>query len=218
MKKAFISGHQRFGEGQLLSKHGFGVTENIEEADLVVFTGGADISPAIYGEPTHGTTYPQAPRDDEDRENFIRATSMGIPILGICRGAQLICALTGGSLWQNISNHQGDHGITNKETGEVLITNSVHHQAMRPSSEAIIHWVSTHDCLGTRYDHVTKKFITESVKEVAEIITVPGIKAVAVQGHPEFDASSLRLLSFRTAVFKLVNEFQAVEAPTPSPV
>lgn len=218
MKKAFISGNSRYGEGQLVAAHGFGVTHNIEEASLVIFTGGADISPALYGEPTHATTYPQAVRDDEDQHNFIKATSMGIPILGICRGAQLLCALTGGLLWQNISKHQGDHNITNKETGEIIVTNSVHHQAMRPSQEAIIHWESTHECLGTRWDHATKKFITEDVKTVAEIITIPRIKAVAVQGHPEFDHQNLRLLPFRSAVFKLVNSFQTVEATSPSPV
>ena len=83
MKKAYISGSNRF-EGKVLSAHGFGITFDITEADLVVFTGGADISPVMYGEPTHGTTKASPYRDDEDRSNYIKATSLGIPLLGIC--------------------------------------------------------------------------------------------------------------------------------------
>lgn len=219
MKKAYISGAGRFGEAKVLSAHGFGITFDIMEADLVVFTGGADISPTMYGEPTHGTTKASPYRDDEDRSNYIKATSLGIPLLGICRGAQFICAMSGGSLYQDVDDHcHGDHGITNLETGEVIVTNSVHHQGCIPGPDAITHWLATHKCKATRWDSVVKKFVTVEIAELAEIFTVPRIKAVCVQGHPEFDSDALRLAPLRRTVMQLVDSFQASKTTTPATV
>lgn len=211
MKKAYISGFQRYQEGGFLKKIDFVITENIEEADLVVLTGGADISPEIYNEPKHWNTYTDPRRDEEDRKSVILATSLGIPMLGICRGAQLLCALSGGSLYQDVNCHSGNHQITHKETGEKITTNSVHHQGMRPGKDAITHWVATHECTAISFDQRNGEFITEKITELAEIITIPKWKAVAVQGHPEFSPNSLELDKFRSVVGDLVKSFQEAE-------
>lgn len=216
MRKAYISGGSRFQEGKVLGCYGFTTTETIEDADLVVFTGGADIGPNLYFHPTHTTTYPTPHRDAEDVTTWAKATALGIPMLGICRGAQFICAMTGGTLWQDVKDHCGSgHYIVDVETGEQLYSNSVHHQVMRPGDGAITQYVSKHACKATRWCGETNQFITEEIWDTPEIVLYPEHKAICVQGHPEFDTSNTALLPFRKLVFSLVDSFQPSLATTP---
>ena len=107
------------------------LVSSVKEADLVIFTGGGDISPSIYNETCHGRNW-YYERDREEVEVFDDAISLGKPMIGICRGAQLICAKSGGRLVQDL-NHPGGHMLktTDSEFPEVLV-NSIHHQLMYP--------------------------------------------------------------------------------------
>lgn len=58
----------------------------IEEADLVLFEGGEDVSPNLYGEPVHPATYISPNRDKAEVALFKKAHSLGKKLLGICRG------------------------------------------------------------------------------------------------------------------------------------
>lgn len=77
--------------------------------DGVILSGGADINPARYGEAAHERT--GAPRDDRDEfEAAIlqAAIEAELPFLGICRGAQMLNVVLGGTLLQHLPDVVGD--------------------------------------------------------------------------------------------------------------
>lgn len=151
---------------------------------ILLLEGGADISPGLYGE--HNThSYPSPFRDQREAEMYKIARELGIPILGICRGHQLMCALDGGALHQDIAHdlgkgHGGEHAILFTEAatesgfidlmasnprGRPNVVNSMHHQAIKRMPE---HGVAlAHHADGT-----------------PEAVLYPW--GLSVQWHPEF--------------------------------
>ena len=59
---------------------------DMNEADIVMLTGGADVDPALYGQYPIAGTMVNKDRDSRDSEICIKAFSKGIPVVGICRG------------------------------------------------------------------------------------------------------------------------------------
>lgn len=108
-------------------------TKIFEEADLVIFNGGTDINPTLYGE-TIGP-FSQSPdhlRDSWEKDYFAKAVKAKKPILGICRGAQLACALSGGKIIQDVSGHGMSHAVVDSANKTTFMVNSMHHQMMMP--------------------------------------------------------------------------------------
>lgn len=104
----------------------------VKDADVVIFTGGADILPQWYGETGITGCYYSPMRDYGEVEDF-RSMVPEQQAWGICRGAQLTWALSGGKLWQNVSDHAGQkHDTVDAETGGNRVVNSVHHQMLMP--------------------------------------------------------------------------------------
>ena len=119
--------------------------------DGLLLTGGTDVDPARYGAPPSGSHPPEPGRDGLDEEAFRAATAASLPILGICRGLQLINVLEGGSLIQHLEGHESPsyplepvtrHSISidpgSRLSGILdvrgsLIVNSYHHQAVAGS-------------------------------------------------------------------------------------
>src|SRR5206468_3407306 len=85
--------------------------KSVLEADLVIFAGGADVDPVLYGEVPHETTCCDPKRDQQDMDLYLMCVEHGIPMLGICRGAQFLHVMNGGKLWQHVDKHYGDHRI-----------------------------------------------------------------------------------------------------------
>jgi len=80
-----------------------------EALDGLVLQGGADISPLAYGEQPIKPEWAGDPVRDKFEISLVQAfTGAGKPILGICRGAQLINVALGGSLHQDIPGHRHD--------------------------------------------------------------------------------------------------------------
>lgn len=105
---------------------------NMADADIVLFTGGADVDPSIYGKKAIEATWPNLNRDIYERE-FYNAMLPGQLAIGICRGLQLFCALNGGNLVQDVTSHAGpDHQIELISTGENFTVSSLHHQMVYP--------------------------------------------------------------------------------------
>ena len=96
------------------------------ESALVVW-GGADINPAFYNHPQSRTTYPGGKRDVIEWDLMNKAKELGMPLIGICRGAQMLCALAGGYLLQDVNGHHGRHTIKTFND-EIIAVNSIHHQ------------------------------------------------------------------------------------------
>lgn len=126
----------------------------LKRIDGIIFTGGEDLSPLLYGEePIKDTVDISYKRDSFEMALFKGAYKKQIPILGICRGLQLINVSLGGTLYQDIpSQIKGAHGhrssydieggyhsiYTYKDTilfdifgEEKLVVNSQHHQSIR---------------------------------------------------------------------------------------
>ena len=148
--------------GGLLRRSNIRVADYVGELDALVLQGGADVSPRTYGEP------PLRPEWGGDRirdmyeidllQEFVAA---GKPVLGICRGLQLINVAFGGTLYQDIGVQRGSprvhhnpdsydqnfHRITflpgsgldrlYPGAGSVRV-NSIHHQAVKTLGEALV--------------------------------------------------------------------------------
>ena len=91
---------------EMFTNNGWLVVDNIEDdADLVQFCGGADVSPHLYNEERLETTYVDPERDAYEIAMFKLAFESGCAIAGICRGAQFVHVMNGGRLWQDVNNH-----------------------------------------------------------------------------------------------------------------
>ena len=164
--------------------------DEINRGDVVMFGGGEDISPSLYKEKRHPITHaPDKPsqRDTFEFLAFQRAQESGASCYGICRGAQLLCALSGGKLVQHVNNHAGGHFITTSD-GEKMMTSSVHHQMMwpfnLPKDKFEILGVSE-EPLSTIYIFSPEKSLNK-VSTEPEIVFFPETRSLGIQGHPEF--------------------------------
>lgn len=75
----------------------------LDQCDGVILTGGDDIDPSLYGEEKLNDTVEIAPeRDSQEGKVIDLAMARNLPILGICRGIQMLNVHLGGSLYQDI--------------------------------------------------------------------------------------------------------------------
>lgn len=124
---SFLYDFKRMYEGR-----GYSLVSSMEEADIIQFTGGADIDPAFYNQHVHHSTYTNPARDKEEHAAFLQARKLNKFMAGVCRGGQLLNALSGGSMYQDVSGHgcHGGHGMLDVNTGDVIPVSSLHHQMM----------------------------------------------------------------------------------------
>ena len=175
--------HNHFGQSEVISEP----DELSEHHKLLVLHGGEDISPSIYKEvkgPAQSNNVPSY-RDLLELAVIDRAIHLGVPILAICRGAQLACAKFGGKLYQDAPCHEsGDHPliIDNDNENFETLTNSCHHQMMIPDSSAKI---LAHAGLYEGRRWKTDRWVKEDIKE-PEVVWWKDQQVLGVQGHPEW--------------------------------
>lgn len=162
------------------------VTSDFNDADIVCFTGGEDVHPTLYGHNKHTHTYSNLQRDMYESDMFNLALEQGKAMVGICRGGQFLNVMSGGTMYQDVSKHGGDHEITDLETGEVLLVSSTHHQMMKPSSKAIL--VASSTLSGSREWWEEGVFKRDVSKEDIEVVYYPETNCLCFQPHPEFFA------------------------------
>ncbi len=160
----------------------------VARLDGLVLTGGADLDPRSYGaEPAPGLGAVEADRDRWELALLHAALDRGVPVLGVCRGVQLLNVAFGGTLVQDLPLGEGriDHAAWHGdrscpvhtvaiEAGTVLHgllgpsvgVNSLHHQAVERVGAGLV--VSARAPDG-----------------VVEALEVPGRPVLAVQWHPE---------------------------------
>lgn len=164
------------------------------DTNLLFLTGGTDISPSIYQEEISDyTQLPDARRDAEEVRLVKKAVKNNIPIIGICRGAQLLTALAGGILIQHVDNHSvfGTHSMNTNDGNEFEVS-SDHHQMMYPfgyinkEDYEIIGWSKYNR--SDVYFKGKKNIIKELPKDFVEpeIVYYKKLNALAIQPHPEW--------------------------------
>ena len=99
------------GRAVLLPPEVDGAEETVAALDGLVLSGGGDLDPALYGQAPHPLTRGVAPERDRGELTLLRAAlAEGLPVLGVCRGAQLIVVAAGGSLHQHLPELVGRQG------------------------------------------------------------------------------------------------------------
>ncbi|MDR3250303.1 MAG: gamma-glutamyl-gamma-aminobutyrate hydrolase family protein [Tannerella sp.] len=168
------------------------IKELLNTLDGVLFVGGEDFAPEIYHEsPILQMGKVNATRDRFEINLLRHAYEQGLPVLGICRGLQLINVTFGGSLYQDIPTQYPDTSIKHRQSqpkdkathavvvrdstvfagivGEkMLMVNSFHHQAVKALAN------------GFEVGGVAMDSIIESIEKVDSKHWVLG-----VQFHPE---------------------------------
>jgi putative glutamine amidotransferase len=110
----------------------------LDSADGLLFSGGEDIHPSLYGERVLEKCGPiDEQRDRFEMALFRGALERGVPVLGICRGMQLIVVASGGSLYQDLSyceRADAGHAGTWQQSGAMpsvrLLPGTLLHQIM----------------------------------------------------------------------------------------
>ena len=167
------------------------IKEAIEGVDAIVIWGGEDISTGLYGEDGGvwtGANRHMSARDQVETALCHEAIKQGKPIIGVCRGAQLLCALAGGKLIQDVNHHAGPDHEMETEDGRTIIVNSYHHQMMWPYNgpeHKLIAW-SKQPLSKGHYAFSAENVKQEISKPEPEVVYFPKIKGLALQYHPEF--------------------------------
>jgi putative glutamine amidotransferase len=170
--------------------------EVLDLLDGLILAGGADIDPSAYGAERHPETKKTVPeRDDFEIALARRALDRDVPLLGICRGMQLMNVARGGTLEQHLPESHGHHdhrrvlgtfddadhdvrlaegSLAHRAAGETVhATKSHHHQGIGDVGEGF---------------EVTGWAVMDDLPEVLEDPTRRF--ALGVQWHPEADETS----------------------------
>jgi len=180
--KIFVAGHAggaaNWIEGRLET--------NIAKATLVLFTGGQDISSHLYNKNPHPSAEAYSHRRDSfEKAVYSEAIELGLPCVGICRGAQLLCALNGGSLVQH-SHHPVRHKLLTFD-GKELVINSCHHQRAFPYVPGCDHKLIGWAPMGTsafNQGETPQEDMTGQPE--AEIVFYKETACLGIQHHPEW--------------------------------
>jgi len=160
--------------------------ESLDAVDGLLLTGGSDVNPARYGQAKKGSGEPDDLRDELEIRLFQEALTAGIPVLGICRGLQLMNVGCGGTLVQDLPSHpQSERGEPGKHPAAHRVwiapdsrlaaimgaggydVNSRHHQAIESLGQ------------GLEVSAIAPDGVIEGIEKPGEAFVV------AVQWHPE---------------------------------
>jgi gamma-glutamyl-gamma-aminobutyrate hydrolase PuuD len=172
--------------------------DELEEGNsALVIWGGSDINPELYRHPIHRTTHPGGLRDRLEWSLLQRAIERGIPIWGVCRGAQMLCAAAGGWLIQDVRNHAGFHEV-NTIDGKDFQVNSIHHQMMaglETVDHELVAWRPGR--MGAPYGYKDNQvYVPELDFKEPEFVYFPKINGYAVQWHPEAMATETKATQY----------------------
>lgn len=146
------------------------------DPDVICFTGGADLTPAMYKQKNEGLSICDHKRDiyemDVYRAQFRRHPD--VLFVGICRGGQFLNVMNGGSMKQHIEGHSaGVHNVL--IGGKLHLLHEDHHQGMVPTEFADVIGVDARD-------------------SNPEILWYSEARALCFQAHPEWGHEPTRRL------------------------
>jgi len=176
--------------------------EILDRIDGLILAGGADIDPANYGaEPHPATTHTVPERDTFEIALAQRALERDMPMLGICRGMQLMNVATGGTLNQHVPE---SHGHDDHRRSPGSFDDADHDVRLEPGSLAAraageeVHATKSHHHQGI--DVLGEGLVVTGwadLDELPEAIEAPDKRfALGVQWHPEADELSRVIEAF----------------------
>jgi putative glutamine amidotransferase len=205
----YVEAVQRAGGLGLLLPVDPHVTEDPEQVlellDGLVLAGGADIDPGSYGQSAHAETVDTVPERDAFELALTRAAiERDLPVLGICRGMQLINIACGGTLQQHLPELYGheDHrrvigSFEGSDHDVALVEGSL---AARAAGE-VAHATKSHHHQGV--DRLGEGLLVSGLStldDLPEAIELPDRRFVlGVQWHPEADTASRVIGTFVAA-------------------
>lgn len=202
MKTVFIVGGG-YEYAELFKSLAITQVSDITEADLVCFTGGADVSPELYGDAAHLYTDNDRNRDTFEMKVFNKSQDLEIPCVGICRGSQFLNCMSGGRMYQHVEGHTRSHHITDLQTGEVVYVSSTHHQMMMPSEKG---YLVAYSSIGGRREWFDGEVARSDVSEQdIEVVYYPETNSLCFQPHPEFLSTEYE--GMRLYFGRLVNRY-----------
>jgi gamma-glutamyl-gamma-aminobutyrate hydrolase PuuD len=159
--------------------------KSVLEADLVVFTGGPDVHPSFYGEEPCKQTHWNDHRDTADIGLYLMCLEEGIPMLGICRGAQFLHVMNGGKLYQHVDGHYGEHPIyDHRNKKRIEKVSSVHHQMVMPNTDGGMEIIAT--CAESKERWKNPSLVSKGSHPDIEAFFYRDTCSIGIQGHPEY--------------------------------
>jgi gamma-glutamyl-gamma-aminobutyrate hydrolase PuuD len=174
----------------------------VDVLDGLMLIGGADITPASYdAEPHPQTVLTRPDRDEHERRLLLAALDRDLPVLGICRGAQLLTVALGGAVRQHLPEEVGHTGhrpgvgvfgqtrvttrsgsVVAEVLGDEATVPCYHHQGLSEAGTPLVPTAWAEDGL-------------------VEAVELPGSRRVlGVQWHPEEEPDDLRLFEWLTGL------------------
>jgi putative glutamine amidotransferase len=200
LPRSYIDAVQREGGVALMLPPDERVEEEPDDVldliDGLILAGGADIDPATYGAAAHRETRGTVPeRDGFELALARRALERDIPLLGVCRGMQLMNVAAGGTLLQHLPESHGHHehrrnpGTFDGADHDVRLQDGS--LAARAAGE-MVHATKSHHHQGI--DRVGEGFEVTGwsvIDDLPEAFEAPDRRfALGVQWHPEADERS----------------------------
>ncbi len=166
----------------------------LDRLDAVVITGGGDIDPAQYGQETYEKTAGiDAERDAFEIALFHATIARDMPLLGICRGLQVVNVASGGTLHQDIGDHFPE-AVEHRQQSLKIHHEEPFQQATLTAGENTLREILPHDTVEINSFHhqgidelaPTLRAIATTADGLIEAVQVPAATfGLAVQWHPE---------------------------------
>lgn len=176
--------------------------------DGLVLAGGGDVDPTLYGPADHRAREVDPARDEAEMRLVRHARAAGVPVLGVCRGAQVLVVADGGSLEPDLGSRHllpgGSHDVTTSPgsicarlLGRRPQVSSLHHQAIGATGA------------GWRVTARADDGVVEAVEWDAS-----SWPALGVQWHPELDHTGTTLFGWLVDEAARTGRLVTLPAPT----
>lgn len=168
------------------------ISRIVGDVDGLLISGGADVNPALYGGPPDDPRVQRINerRDDNELKALERARARGIPVLAICRGAQLTNVALGGTLYADLARDW--MGLSRHWESEEALIRTLHKVSVEPDS-LLARWMMADGLLAVNSQHhqgirnltPLGRATAHTDDGLIEAFEIEAERIVCVQWHPE---------------------------------